>query len=124
MNRLDIIEITALTAISLNAVLTVMVLVRDFQSKLNRIYLGWGIAVTLWNLGVYRLSLNIDSSEAFFWAKLLQLGIMFIPVILFHLCMVIAQIRTGWLMPVMYLVHAGFAVSLYFNKFIVGVRHL
>jgi len=124
MNRLDVIQITALTAISFNAALTLMVLTRDFRSKLHRIYLAWGIAATLWNLGVYHLSLNIDNSDAFFWAKMLQLGIMFIPVILFHLCMVIAQVRTGWLMPAMYLLHVGFAVSLYFNKFIVGVRPL
>jgi len=124
MNQLDVIQITALTAILFNAVLAALVLVRDFRSRLYRIYLGWGVAATLWNLGVYHLSQNIEPSEAFLWAKVLQLGIMFIPVILFHLCMVIAQIRTGWLMPALYLVHAGFAISLYFDKFIVGVRRL
>ena len=127
MNRLVVIQITALTAISLNAVLTLMVLTRDFRSKLHRIYFGWGVAVTLWNLGVFHLSVDkdtIDPQEAFFWAKILQLGIMFIPVILFHLCMVIAQVRTGWLMPAMYLLHVGFAISLYFNKFITDVRFL
>jgi hypothetical protein len=58
MNRLVVIQITALTAISLNAVLTLMVLTRDFRSKLHRIYFGWGVAVTLWNLGVFHLSLE------------------------------------------------------------------
>ncbi|HEV7924277.1 MAG TPA: ATP-binding protein [Verrucomicrobiae bacterium] len=124
MNRLEVIQITALTAILFNVVLTVMVVARDYRSKLHRIYLGWGIAVTLWNLGVFHLSLAIKSDEAFLWAKLLQLGIMFIPVIIFHLCMVIGQARTGWLMPALYLLHVGFAVSLCFNKFIVGVRLL
>ena len=124
MNRLDVIQITALTAIVFNAVLTLMVVARDYRSKLHRIYLGWGIAVTLWNLGVYSLSMDISPTWAFFWAKLLQLGIMFIPVIIFHLCMVIGQARTGWLMPALYLLHVGFAVSLYFDKFIIGVRPL
>jgi signal transduction histidine kinase len=124
LNRLDVIQITALTAILVNAVLTVMVVARDYRNKLHRIYLGWGIAVTLWNLGVFHLSLPIGKEEAFYWAKLLQLGIMFIPVIMFHLCMVIGQARTGWLMPALYLLHVGFAVSLFFNKFIIGVQHL
>src|ERR1700722_2390313 len=124
MNRLYVIQITALTAILFNAVLTVMVVARDYRSKLHRIYLGWGIAVTLWNLGVFQLSFDIGPEQAFRWAKLLQLGIMFIPVILFHLCMVISQGRTGWLMPAFYLLHVGFAISLFFNKFIVGVRKL
>jgi len=127
MNRLVVIQITALTAILLNAALTLMVLSRDFRSKLHRIYLGWGVAVTLWNLGVFHLSRpfgSITQDDAFFWAKVLQLGIMFIPVILFHLCMVLAQVRTGWLMPGMYLLHVGFAISLCFNKFIINVRRL
>src|SRR5580700_10762781 len=99
MNRLDVIQITALTAIFVNAILTLMVLARDYKSKLHQIYLGWGIAVTLWNLGVYNLSRPIGPDEAFIWAKLLQLGIMFIPVIIVHLCVVIGQAKTGWLMP-------------------------
>ena len=49
------------------------------------------------------------------------------PVTLFHLCLVIAQspaLWRKWVMPVLYLIHIGFAVSLFFNKFIVGVRLL
>src|SRR5580658_6440017 len=124
MNRLEVIQITALTAICVNAALTLMVLARDYRSKLHRIYLGWGVAAILWNLGVYHLSKDIDSNEAFFWAKVLQLGIIFIPVIMLHLCVVIAQVRTGWLVPALYLLHFGFAISLCCNKFIVGVKHL
>jgi signal transduction histidine kinase len=124
MNRLDIIQLTALTAILVNAGLTLLVVARDFRSRLHQIYMGWGIAATLWNLGVFHLSENIGQQEAFFWAKVLQLGILFIPIILFHICMVISQVRTGWLMPLFYLVHAGFAVSIFCNQFIIGVRWL
>jgi signal transduction histidine kinase len=124
MNRLDIIQITALTAIFFNAILAGMVLSRDFRSKLHRICLAWGIAVAMWNLGVYHLSENIGPAEAFRWAKLLQLGVIFVPMVIFHLGMVLAQVRTGWLIPGMYLLHVGFAISLYCNKFIIGVRHL
>jgi signal transduction histidine kinase len=124
MNRLFIIQITALTAIWFNAALTILVLARDFRSRLCRIYLGWWVAVTLWNVGVFHLSKNIGYDEAFLWAKVLQLGVIFIPVILLHLCLAIGQAPTGWLMPALYLLDAGFAVSLYFNKFITGVRIL
>ena len=124
MNRLFIIQITALTAIWFNAALTILVLARDFRSRLCRIYLGWWVAVTLWNLGVFHLSKNIGYDEAFFWAKVLQLGVIFIPVILLHLCLAIGQAPTGWLMPALYLLNGGFAISLYFNKFIIGVRML
>ncbi len=124
MNRLDIIQITALAAILCNVVLAVMVLGRDFRSKLHRICLGWGVAVTLWNLGVFHLSQNIGPDEAFHWAKVLQLGVLFIPLTLFHICMVIAESRSRWLVPALYLIHVGFAISLFFNKYIIGVRLL
>src|SRR5271156_3565205 len=125
MNTLDVIRITALAATLFNVALTVLVLTRDFRSMLHRVYLGWGISVTLWNLGVFHLSQPISHEEAFAWAKVLQLGVIFMPVTLFHLCVIIAQARrVTRLMPILYLIHFGFAASLYFNKFIIDVRHL
>src|SRR5208282_4420086 len=124
MNTLDVIRITALAATLLNVVLTVLVLSRDFRSTLHRVYLGWGVSVTLWNLGVFHLSQNIGYEEAFAWAKVLQLGVIFMPVTLFHLCSVIAQAPVKWVMPGLYLIHLGLAISLFFNQFITGVRML
>ncbi|HUD47930.1 MAG TPA: ATP-binding protein [Candidatus Baltobacteraceae bacterium] len=124
MNTLDVIRITALTATLFNLILTILVLSRDFRSTLHRVYLGWGISVTLWNLGVFHLSQPISHQEAFAWAKVLQLGVIFMPVTLFHLCVIISKARVGRLVPILYLIHAGFAVSLFFNKFIVSVRLL
>ncbi|MGA2747394.1 MAG: ATP-binding protein [Verrucomicrobiota bacterium] len=124
MHTLDVIRITALTATFFNVVLTILVLSRDYRSTLHRVYLGWGVSVTLWNLGVFFLSQHIDPNRAFVWAKVLQLGVIFMPVTLFHLCVLISKTRVGWILPALYLVHAGFAVSLLFNQFIVGVRLL
>jgi signal transduction histidine kinase len=125
MNTLDVIRITALTATLFNVVLTLLVLARDSRSMLNRVYLGWGVSVTLWNLGVFHLSQPISHDEAFKWAKVLQLGVIFMPVTLFHLCVIIAQARrVNKVMPVLYLVHTALAASLLFNKFIVNVRLL
>jgi signal transduction histidine kinase len=127
MNSMDVIRMTALTATLFNVGLTALVLSRDFRSTLHRVYLAWGISVTLWNLGVFHLSQNITPGEAFAWAKVLQLGVIFMPVTLFHLCLVIAQspaLWRKWVMRVLYVIHIGFAVSLFFNKFIVGVRLL
>lgn len=124
MNTLDVIRITALAATCFNVVLTVLVLTRDFRSTLHRVYLAWGVSVTLWNLGVFHLSQNISPERAFVWAKVLQLGVIFMPVTLFHLCSIIARVSLKWTIPILYLIHLGLAVSLFFNKFIVGVRLL
>jgi signal transduction histidine kinase len=127
MGTLDVIRITALTATLFNVALTILVLMRDSRSMLNRVYLGWGVSVTLWNLGVFHLSQSppLSHDEAFAWAKVLQLGVIFMPVTLFHLCVIISKAqRASKLTPILYLVHAGFAVSLFFNQFIVNVRLL
>ena len=125
MNTLDVIRITALTATLFNVALTLLVLARDSKSMLNRVYLAWGVSVTLWNLGVFYLSQPISPDEAFAWAKVLQLGVIFMPVTLYHLCVIITKAqRASRLVPWLYLVHTGFAVSLIFDKFIVGVRQL
>ncbi len=127
MTTLEIIQMTALAATAFNVLLTVLVLSRDMRSNLHRAYLGWGVSVTLWNLGVYYLSRHILEQEAMRWAKVLQLGVIFMPVTLFHLCLIIAQAQrqsVKWGMRLLYLVHSGFAAALFSNHFIAGVRWL
>ncbi len=54
---------------------------------------------------------------------MLQLGVIFMPVTLYHLCVIITKAqRASRLVPIIYLVHTAFAVSLIFNEFIVNVR--
>jgi hypothetical protein len=103
--------------------LTVLVLARDYRSKLHRVYLGWGIAVTLWNLGVYHLSQDIPPTRPSL-GQGAAIGRHFHSGDLFHLCMVISQDEHGLGDAGLYLLHVGFAISLFFNKFIIGVRHL
>jgi signal transduction histidine kinase len=120
---LDVLKFTALMATLLNLALTLFVLGHDYRSRLHRVYVLWSIPVTLWNLGVFHLSQHSDYSTAFFWAKVLQLGVIFMPMTLFHLCIIVSGIRTSrWVMPLLYLIHCGFAVGLFFNYFITGVR--
>jgi signal transduction histidine kinase len=125
MHSLDIIRITALTATVFNIILTLLVLGRDYRSTLHRVYMLWGIDVALWNWGAYHLSQNISHDDAFFWAKILQLGVIFLPLTMFHLCIVISKTRLpGWVLPVLYLAHVCLASTLLFNWYIVDVRWL
>jgi len=124
MNMLNVIGLTALAATLFNIILTVLVLGRDFRSRLHRVYMVWGVAVTLWNFGAFHLSQNISHDDAFFWAKILQLGVIFLPITLFHLGLVISKTSIGRILPALYVIHACLAISLLFNWFIVDVRLL
>lgn len=129
MELVDVIKITALMAALLNVGLTLLVLGRDFRSRLHRVYVLWGISVTLWNLAVFQLSRHdpnlgpvLDPAQALVWAKILQLGVIFLPVTMFHLCTIILGVRLKWWMPVLYLLHTAFALTLYPGWFITNVR--
>jgi signal transduction histidine kinase len=126
MHSLDVIRITALTAMCFNIVLTLLVLGRDYRSILHRVYLLWGIDIALWNWGAYHLSeKTISPEDAFFWAKILQLGVIFIPLAMFHLCLVFSKTQVkGWVLPVLYLAHICLASTLFFNWYITGVKWL
>jgi signal transduction histidine kinase len=64
----------------------------------------------------------LDPVEALQWAKVLQLGVIFLPVTMFHLCTIILGVRLKWWMPVLYLLHTAFALTLYPGWFITNVR--
>lgn len=107
-----------------NIALALLVLGRDYRSALHRVYMMWGITITLWNWGAYHLSQQIPKDKAFFWAKILQLGVLFIPLSMFHLCLVISKTRVGWILPALYAAHIGLAVSIFLNWYIVDMRML
>jgi nitrogen-specific signal transduction histidine kinase len=119
---MNIREITGLAATLFNVVLTIFVLSRGLRLTMHRVYLLWGLSLILWNLAFYHLTGPVDQTTAFFWAKVLHLGVMFMPISLFHLSLLIAQIPIGRWLYGLYLCHLLFAASLFANQYIVGVR--
>ena len=88
-------ELIPLSAAIINFGLTVFVFSRDYRSTLNRVYLLWGVSITVWNFGVFML-FSIPEGEqyrqtALFWARFLQFGVIFLPISLFHLCLLITK---------------------------------
>ncbi|NBV20844.1 MAG: hypothetical protein EBS05_02455 [Proteobacteria bacterium] len=94
-------ELIPLTAAVTNLALTLFVLTRDLRSTLNRVYLLWGISITVWNLGTFFLFSMGDEPSARMWSTLLHYGVIFLPISLFHLSLLIAQIRLPRWMPVL-----------------------
>jgi signal transduction histidine kinase len=119
----DVIKLTALMATLFNVALTLLVLGRDFRSRLHRVYVLWGISVTLWTFGMFRLSQeNTTADHAFLWAKIMELGVIFMPLAMFHLCAIILGLRARRSLAALYVLHVAFAIALAAGWFIVGVR--
>ncbi|MBU6400003.1 MAG: HAMP domain-containing histidine kinase [Verrucomicrobia bacterium] len=115
-------ELTALIAVICNLGLTLFILSREPRSTINRVYFLWGFAVSLWNFGNYNLFRTHDPATALTWAHVLQAGVILLPITNLHLTLLIAQVRIGLWLPVLYLLHLGLLVSLLAGNFIVGVR--
>jgi len=121
---MNYLESTALIAVVCNLTLTLFVLASDRRAIINRVYFLWGNAVMIWNIGVFFMSRVDNPQDALFWAKMLQFGVIFLPIGNLHLCLLLARVSIGRWLPVLYLITFGLALSLVTGHFIIGVRHV
>lgn len=113
-------EITCLVAGLFHLILTVFVISRDTRSKINRVYCLWGFALVLWNLSAFiKLQPGMDA-HADFWVRMVHLGLVFLPISIFHLCLLIADVRQRRMLPVLYAIHLGLAATVLFGDWYVA----
>ena len=122
-------ELIPLLASILNFLLTLFVFTRDRRATVNRVYLLWGASLTVWNLGTYFMFTVPPKqeyySEALFWAKFLQFGVIFLPRSgLFHLGLLIARIPSGRIIPMLYTLHVMLALTNFTSFFVEGVTNV
>ena len=115
-------QIAALAAALVNVVLTLVVLRSNRRSNLNRVYFLWGTALTLWNVSTFFLADVAPERSVPFWMTMLQLGVILIPVSLFHLCLILAEYRISRWIAALYALHLFFAASLFSGHFIGPIR--
>jgi signal transduction histidine kinase len=116
-------EISALAAAVFNTALALLVVRTDLKSLLHRTYISWAISLTVWNVAACFMYQPIDHQSALFWGKVLQLGVIYMPVCLLHVCLILSNSRRGRAIPILYVIHTGLALTLYGNLFIRDVRH-
>ena len=112
-----------LSAALLNALLTFFVLRAGVQSSTRTAYLVWGISITVWNFGTFQMFRPQSHDEALAWARFLQIGVIFLPISLFHLGLHVCHIQRKTLVLCSYV--AGFIlVSTVFTPyFVANVRN-
>lgn len=121
----NVFELIPFTAAIVNLALTIFVFSRGLRSSLNRVYLVWGLSITVWNIGTYflfRIYPTKDEHAALFWARFLQVGVIFLPLSLYHLSLIMAQIKERRFIYSLYLIGLLFVAADFGNEFISGVR--
>ncbi len=107
-------EITAVTAGVFHLGLAAFVFSRDPSAKVNRTYLIWGVALTVWNLATYyKYYHRADPEAARRWLQILHLALVWLPVSILHLSLLVAQARRKPLVPIVYAVTIGLSVTIF-----------
>src|SRR6476469_5204049 len=118
-------ELIPLTAAIVNLALTLFVLSTGLRSVMTRTYVTWGSAIAIWNFGTYYMfrTPHVQSAEpvALFWAKFLQVGVIFLPFALYHLALIILQKNRKYI-AALYGLCVVFVAGDLTGMFISGVR--
>jgi signal transduction histidine kinase len=108
-------EIIPFFAAVVNMVLAVLVFSRNRRNPINQIYFFFGTCIAIWNYGAYTLfqiSFTEESrATAAFWARMLEAGVIFMPVLWFHLCFLSIREAVGRKIVALYCLHVLFSLT-------------
>jgi signal transduction histidine kinase len=116
-------ELIPLSAALINLALALFVFTRGPRRRINQVYLLWGTSVAIWNTGTFFMFRVDDAAAALRWARFLQMGVIFLPVAMFHLCTLVAQVSVRPLLWGIYLWHLVLAATNFTRFFIADVRY-
>lgn len=119
---MDFFKISALAAAVFNTGLALLVVRRDLRSLLHRAYLGWAVSLTIWNVAAPVLAQQTTVEGGMYWARILQLGVIFMPISLLHVCLILTNSPRGRAISMLYVAHIGFALCLPGDMFVRDVK--
>ncbi len=117
-------ELIPLVGSVLNLLLALFVFSQGYRATVIRVYSLLGLCIAVWNLGTYFLFVVEDDERARFWARFLQFGVIFIPVLMFHLSLLVAQIPVGRYIYVLYALHTILALTNFTAWFVKDVTRV
>lgn len=115
-------QLAPLVAAVANLTLAVFVISRDYRSLTNRVFCYGGLALSLWTFGAFLLFRVRNDEQALLIARILHIGVIFIPVLYAHLALLVTGIDIGKLLPWGYAMSTLLAVSSLTGCFLSGVQ--
>ncbi len=98
-----------------------VVLVYNWKGKINRIYFLLSMSMAFWSFNYWMWLSATNAESALFWAWLMALGTLTIPVTYFHVLVEILGINKKFLIKSAYIITAIVAIFSPFDFFIKGV---
>lgn len=107
-----------------NGALALFVFTREPRLRANQVFFAWGCSIALWNLGAFFLFRVGSADEALVWARITQFAVVWLPVICFHLALILTRRRMPRLLAAGYIASALFAGADLTPLFVKGVRRV
>ncbi len=84
---------------------------RNPKGSLNRVFFGLAVALSIWLFATYKLFTSVTDQEALAWDRVIYIGVVFIPTLMFHYSLVFSRIKTerfklwiGYIFSVLFLI--------------------
>jgi signal transduction histidine kinase len=119
---MNLLKLIPLTAAITNIALTLFVLSREMRAQFQRVFLLWGVSIATWCLGTFFMFHVHTPEEAMFWSKVQNLGLIFLPLSLFHISLLVSQIQLPRFLNWLYVWFGGLVILNYTDYFTAGVR--
>ena len=118
-------EVIPLTGALLNFSLALFVLLQNPRAMIARVFFLLGLSLAIWNFGTFQMFRVGDYEHALFWARFLQFGVIFIPLTLFHISALVAQVHVPRKLVIgLYTLHVCLVLSNFTDLFLRGVRNV
>jgi signal transduction histidine kinase len=121
---MKLLDLAPLLGAIFNFGLAGFVLANDRRSKINQVFFFWLLCVATWNactFALFRIPEG-DQPAAMRWAIVLQYAVIFIPVSMLHLSLLIAEVKPGRIIALLYVFHVVLVVTNALGWFISGVQ--
>jgi len=89
---------------------------KSYKSKLHIIWAIFNIAVGIWGLGAFLISISEDANKSFLYWKLAHCGIIFIPTLHYHVSSIFCELSNKKILVFLYLQSFFFLVLNIFDK--------
>jgi signal transduction histidine kinase len=87
-------NVLPLVALLLNVLLAGITLVRNPDSRLNRLFAYFATGMAIWNFGVYMLRRAPDELTASFWEIIIHVGVVALPAFYYHFVLIFLESTT------------------------------
>ncbi len=101
--------------------LGIFVFLKNKKSKLNLIFFLLSVSVTVWLFSTFMMFISKTDSQAIFWDRTVYLGVIFIPILMYHFGLAFSKTRNPKILYLGYSLAVIFVVLSRTNYFVSGL---